>query len=154
MSREWGNECGGMARTKLVLLVTVCSLALLILPVAGFLGFNWLYVKWEESHDIKFDLVLWNSGSREKIYSDTALHIDAPRIRMCRDFIANQPWRGKTKKELETWLGRPDNFPFFQGWDFNYWVGLQRGPMKMDSSWLCFRFDEAGKATDAMLKQD
>jgi hypothetical protein len=27
-------------------------------PCAGFLGFNWLYVKWEESHDVKFDQML------------------------------------------------------------------------------------------------
>ena len=144
----------GMARTKLALLLAACSLALLSLPVAGFLGFNWLYVKWEESHDVKFDQMLWDSGSRERIFSDTALRIDASRIRMCRDFIANQPWRGKTKKELETWRGKPGNFPFCHGWDFNCWVGLQRGPMKLDSCWLCFRFDEAGRATDAVLKQD
>ena len=109
---------------------------------------------WEESHDIEFNLELWNSGSRDKIYSATALSIDAPRIKMCRDFIANQPWKGKTKKELQAWLGKPDNFPFYRGWDFNYWVGLQRGPMKMDSAWLCFQFDNSGKAIGARLMQD
>src|SRR3972149_4284826 len=124
-------------------LIYICYICLL---VGGFSAFNHFYVKWEESHDIEFDLKLWESGSRDKIYSSTTLNIDAPRIKMCRDFIANQHWKGKTKDELKAWLGKPDNFPFHNGWDFNYWVGLQRGLMKMDSAWLCFRFDNSGKA--------
>jgi hypothetical protein len=131
--------------------ICICYLGLLL---GGMAVFNHFYVKWEEFHDIEFDLGLWQSGSRDKIYSPTALKIDAPRIKMCRDFIANQPWQGKTKDELKKWLGKPDNFPFRNGWDFNYWVGLQRGPMKMDSAWLCFRFDNSGKAVEAKLMQD
>ena len=131
--------------------IPVLSICIL---VGGFAALNSMYIKWEESHDIKFDIELWNSGSREKIYSEYALKIDAPRIKMCRDFIANQAWKGKTKEELELWLGKPDNFPFYKGWDFNYWVGLQRGPMKMDSAWLCFLFDDSGTAIEAKLKQD
>ena len=136
------------------LLIIALPLISICLPFGAFIAFNHFYVKWEESHDIEFDLGLWNSGSRDKIYSVTALRIDAPRIKMCRDFITNQAWKGKTKKELEAWLGKPDNFPFGNGWDFNYWVGLQRGPMKMDSAWLCFLFDNRGKAIKAELMQD
>jgi hypothetical protein len=136
------------------LLIIVSPLIYICLLVGAFIAFNHFYVKWEESHDIEFDLKLWESGSKDKIYSSTALKIDAPRIKMCRDFIAKQPWKGKTKEEIEAWLGKPDNFPFYNGWDFNYWVGLQRGPMKIDSAWLCFRFDNSGKAVEAQLKQD
>ena len=135
------------------LLIIVLPFACILIPVGAFKAINHFYIKWEESHDIKFDLKLWEAGSRDKIYSPTALEIDAPRIKMYRDFIANQPWKGKTKEELQAWLGKPDNFPFV-GRDFNYWVGLQRGPMKMDSAWLCFRFDDSGKASDAELRQD
>ena len=144
-----------MAKSRSALWIVMISLFVsLILPTVGLLVFNHFYIRWEESRDIKFDLGLWNSGSRAMIYSDTALKIDAPRVKMCRDFIAGQPWRGKTRQELEAWLGKPDSFPFRNGWDFNYWVGLQRGPMKMDSAWLCFRFDDSGRATKAELKQD
>jgi hypothetical protein len=140
--------------TVIVWTVAICLPLLLILSVVGFLGFNHLHIRWEESHDIEFDLGLWRSGSRARIYSDTAVQIDAPRIRMCRDFLAHQPWKGKTRDELETWLGKADNFPFGGGWDFNYWVGLQRGVMKLDSAWLCFQFDGHGKAVRAELKRD
>jgi|GEM_PF-3476993 len=121
---------------------------------AGFYVVNHFYIKWEESHDIAFDIDLWNAGSRDKIYSAYATSIDAPRIKMCADFIANQPWKSKTRSELEEWLGKPDNFAFGRGWEFNYWVGLQRGPMKMDSAWLAFRFDADGRAVEAKMLQD
>ena len=120
----------------------------------GLYVFSHFYIKWEESKDISFDLELWHSGSRDKIYKSTYLSIDAPRIKMYRDFIAHQPWKGKTKNDIQEWLGKPDNFPFREGWDFNYWLGLQRGPMKLDSAWLCFRFDNEGKAVEAKMMQD
>jgi hypothetical protein len=158
MCSEQNNEHGKMVRSRSVLwIIVICLSISLILPAAGllgFVGFNRLYIQREESHDIKFDLELWNSGSKARIYSATATRIDAPRIKMSRDFIVNQPWRGKTKQELEAWLGKPDDFPFSQGWGFNYWVGLQRGWMKLDSWWLCFWFDDTGHAVEAVLKQD
>jgi hypothetical protein len=120
----------------------------------GLWAVNHYYVEWEKSQDIPFDIKLWEAGSKAKIYSETALKIDAPRVRMCADFMANQPWKGKTKAELEAWLGKPDNFLFHGGWDFNYWVGLQRGPMKMDSAWLAFRFDGEGRCVEAKMMQD
>ena len=143
-------------RLKPIIWVLIIGIPILtpVLTVAGFVAFNHFYIKWEESHDIAFDLELWNSGSRDKIYKSTYLRIDAPRIKMYRDFIANQPWNGKTMNELEVWLGKPDNYPFHKGWDFNYWVGLQRGPMKMDSYWLCFQFDTGGKEIEAKVLQD
>lgn len=142
------------SRPIMWLMIIVLPLASISIAVGAFMAFNHFYIKWEESHDIGFDLKLWDSGSRDKIYSATAEQIDAPRIKMCRDFIASQPWKGKTKEQLQAWLGKPDNFPFGDGWNFNYWVGLQRGPMKMDSVWLCFRFDTNGKAIEAGLLQD
>ena len=135
-------------------LIICVPIVTLVLPLAGLMTFSHFYIKWEESHDIAFDLELWNSGSRDNIYNSTDLRIDAPRIKMYRDFIAEQPWKGKTKNDLLEWLGKPDNFPFQKGWDFNYWVGLQRGPMKMDSAWLCFQFDTGGKAIEAKVLQD
>jgi hypothetical protein len=136
------------------ILIICIPILTFILPLAGFLTFSHFYIKWEESQDIKFDLELWHSGSKDKLYNETDFKIDAPRIKMCRDFIAEQPWKWKTKNELQIWLGKSDNFPFLNGWDFNYWVGLQRGPMKMDSAWLCFLFDNEGKAIEAKMMQD
>ncbi len=136
------------------ILIVCLPILTLALPIVGFAVFNHYYIKWEESKDIEFDLELWHSGSKEKLYNETDFNIDAPRIKMCQDFIENQPWRGKTKAELQAWLGKPDNFPYLNNSTFNYWVGLQRGPMKMDSAWLCFWFDVNGKANEAKMMQD
>ncbi len=115
---------------------------------------NFLYTKWEERHDIAFDKELWNQGRKEKIYSATALSIDAPRIKMYRSLIDQGLLISKTKQEITELLGEPENFPFRSPWDFNYWLGLQRGMMKMDSAWLGIRFDAGGRAVETKLLQD
>ncbi len=134
-----------------------CLLFFLILLLMGVLLFaaiaiySHYYIKWEESHDIAFDMLRWHDGSRTIVNQ----HPEARhRISMYRDFINHQPWQGKTREQLEQWLGPPDNFPFYEGWDFNYWLGPQRGPVKVDSAWLCFKFDADGKAIDAQMLQD
>jgi hypothetical protein len=73
---------------------------------------------------------------------------------MCRDIIAKKFLLGKTKAEIVDLLGQPDNYPFREPWGFNYWVGLQRGPMKMDSAWLAIRFDDTHHAVEVKMKQD
>lgn len=121
------------------------------LMFAAIVLYGHYYTQWEESHDIAFDLERWHNGSRAMVNQ----HQEARyRISMYRDFIARQPWRGKTIVQLEAWLGKPDHFPFPDGWDFNYWLGPQRGPLKVDSAWLCFKFDADGKAIDARMLQD
>jgi hypothetical protein len=151
------NKTHSETEVKPVSLVLIIGLPILVyclancLALAGFFAFNYYYIKWEESHDIEFDLDLWHAGSRDKIYSYDKFHIDAPRLKMSRDFIANQPWRGKTKNELRAWLGEPD---YWSGNYVRYWVGLQRGPIKMDYAWLGFQFDDDGKAIKAELWQD
>ena len=143
-------------RLKPVIWVLIICVPILTigLPIVGLSVFSHFYIKWEESKDISFDLELWHSGSKNNLYNEEDFSIDAPRIKMYRDFIANQPWKGKTRNDIQEWLGKPYNFPFRKGWDFNYWLGLQRGPMKMDSAWLCFRFDNEGKAVEAKMMQD
>jgi hypothetical protein len=141
----------GKKKNILIVLLAIVLVPIVgvLAPVGAFLVWNHFYIKWEESHDIAFDLSLWQVGTRDKVNDSNAV-----RIRMCHDFIARQSWRGKTKQELTEWLGKSDNFPFYDEWNFNYWVGPQRGPIKVDSAWLCFRFDKNGKATEAKLKQD
>src|ERR1035441_7804754 len=125
------------SNSKTVWIGILAAVGMPVLLVAAFLTFNFLYVKWEESHDIVFDKELWSQGSKERIYSATALSIDAPRIKMYRDLLKQQLLIGKTREEIIALLGQPENYSFRSPWNFNYWLGLQRGPMKMDSAWLC-----------------
>jgi len=139
---------------KTLLIVGSLMIACLVALVSLIASIDWAYTKWEESFDIEFDLQLWNQGSRERLYSEFATKIDAPRIKMCRDIINKKLLLGKTKAEITDFLGKPDNFPFWEPWGFNYWVGLQRGPMKMDSAWLAIRFDDTHHAVEVKMKQD
>jgi hypothetical protein len=133
------------------------GIALICLAASPFVllwALNFGYIKWEESHDIKFDRDLWMKGDRKKIYSATAGSIDAPRIKMYRDLIQKGVLIGKTKPEILELLGESDDFPFRDPWGFNYWLGLQRGPMKMDSAWLAMRFDGDGRVAEVKMMQD
>jgi hypothetical protein len=141
-------------RIKPVLIVAGAMAASLVALFSLISCIEWAYIKWEETFDIEFDLNLGNQGSRERLYSEFATQIDAPRIKMCRDIIAKKFLLGKTKAEIVDLLGQPDNYPFREPWGFNYWVGLQRGPMKMDSAWLAIRFDDTHHAVEVKMKQD
>lgn len=141
-------------RLKPVLIIAGAMIAGPVTMISLISCIDWAYTKWEESFDIDFDLKLWGQGSRERLYSEFATKIDAPRIKMCRDIITKKLIVGKTKAEIVDLLGRPDNYPFKEPWGFNYWVGLQRGPMKMDSAWLAIRFDDTNHAVEVKMKQD
>lgn len=141
-------------RLKTVLIVASLIIACPVAMISLISCINWAYTKWEESFDMDFDLQLWNQGSRARLYSEFATKIDAPRIKMCRDIINKKLLLGKTKAEIIDLLGNPDNYPFREPWGFNYWVGLQREPMKMDSAWLAIRFDDADHAVEVKMRQD
>jgi len=134
--------------------VLFTCIGLPLLGIIALVTFNLIYIKWEESHDIPFSAEQWHQGSRQKLYSTLALQIDAPRIKMYRDLISKKIILGKTQQEIVGMLGEPDNFPFRAPWHFNYWLGLQRGPMKMDSAWLAVRFDDQGSAVEIRMLQD
>jgi len=101
-------------RVKPIIWVLIISIPILIigLPILGVSVFSHFYIKWEESKDISFDLELWRSGSRDKLYNEEDFRIDAPRIKMYRDFIVNQPWKGKPRAIFRSGLASPTTFPF------------------------------------------
>jgi hypothetical protein len=51
-------------------------------------------------------------------------------------------------------LGEPESYPFPEPWAMNYWLGQQRGVMKMDSWWLALRFDEDDRVAQVKVLQD
>ncbi len=122
--------------------------------VSIILGLNYIYVKAEENEDVRFDAILWDTGARGKVEKFGQPSMDAPRIKMCRDLIKIGAMIGKTREEIQVLLGEPDNFPFKDPWQFNYWLGPQRGMMKMDSAWLGIRFGKDGRAIEARMLQD
>lgn len=139
---------------RIAAIVLVSPLVFLAGFIALVSGFNYIYTKAEERADIPFDYIHWDAGSRAKVEPPGQPSADAPRIKMCRDLIKRRILIGKTREEIMFLLGAPDNFPFKEPWQFNYWLGPQRGLMKMDSAWLGIRFGDDGRATEARMLQD
>lgn len=51
-------------------------------------------------------------------------------------------------------LGPPSDVGYFRTYDLVYWLGLERGFMRIDSEWLVVRLDATGTATEARIVND
>lgn len=79
----------------------------------------------------KFNSVVWkqNLDSKKPVKS-----------RMVNDLLAKHSLVGKTKSEIEELLGIPPDTSYFEGCDYVYWLGPERGLYSIDSDWLCIKF--------------
>ncbi|MFO0773935.1 MAG: hypothetical protein U0172_04625 [Nitrospiraceae bacterium] len=98
-------------------------------------------------HRIAFDTNVWKAkGQATAIWPD--------RLRMVDDLIANVPLQGRTKENVLALLGPGDLTDYFQDWDQVYWLGPERGWLRIDSEWLVLRYDSAGHVSDYRLVRD
>jgi len=49
---------------------------------------------------------------------------------------------GKSKQDVREMLGPPTATSYFSDWDEVYWLGPQRGFLRLDSEWLVIRYDD------------
>lgn len=124
-----------------------------VLFIGGLLAVDWGYTKYEEVDDVSFEAERWRQGSREQVRASTG-ESSAPRIKMYRDLVADETLIGMKREEIVAMLGQPENYPFDPPWDWNYWLGPQRGIMKLDSYWLAVRFNQRDEAVDVEVLQD
>ena len=124
----------------------VVGLATLTLIVGG-----WLLVRslspmsrCEERH---FTKARWN---------DSALAFGPGAIRGCLvdDLLRREHLRGKTRAEIVALLGEPPKTDYFRDYDLVYWLGPERSLMSIDSEWLVFRLDAAGRVVEHRLVTD
>jgi hypothetical protein len=90
---------------------------------------------WEEFGD-------FNRGSRY------------PPLEMADRLVAEGTLRGKTRDEIFRMLGEPPKTDYFRDWDLVYWLGPERGFMRIDSEWLVIRFDTQGQVTECRIVRD
>ena len=57
-------------------------------------------------------------------------------------------------QEVLSLLGPPTDTSHFSDWDAVYWLGPERGFMRLDSEWLVLRFDARGRISDYKLVGD
>jgi hypothetical protein len=124
----------------------VVLLALYVLMMFGFLVVA--PTADDYSHRTAFESRAWRDRSL-----DQDLHWPT-RLRMVDDLTATRRLDGLTRAELLTLLGPSDQSGKWRDWDLVYWLGPERGFMRIDSEWLVVQFDSSGRVAAYRIVRD
>jgi hypothetical protein len=73
---------------------------------------------------------------------------------MADRLIAYDTLLGKTRAEVVELLGEPPPTGYFSNWDLVYWLGPERGFIRIDSEWLVLRLGADGRVADNRIVRD
>jgi hypothetical protein len=76
------------------------------------------------------------------------------RLRMVDSLLASRRLHGMSRADVEQLLGPADQTNKWQHWDAVYWLGPQRGGVRIDSEWLVLRFGEDGRTSMVRVVSD
>ena len=79
---------------------------------------------------------------------------DDVRIRMIDDLLRRYNFQGMTREQVVEILGEPDQTSYFKDWDMVYWLGPERGFVRIDSEWLVFQLDGRGRVAEHRIIPD
>lgn len=125
--------------------------ALLLLAVFGWPFYGDVVVYYWHRKD--FDAELWRS--QKNISSEDTTW--PPRLCMVDDLIKSGILDGLTKDRVIELLGSPlgKGFPLgARDCDIHYYLGLERGFLRIDSEWLFINFDEDDKVERYWIYRD
>jgi hypothetical protein len=91
----------------------------------------------DSAHLIRFDPQAWREAGDDDPLWPT-------RLRMIDDLIASRRLDGAERSDVERLLGAADKTDKWTDWDLVYWLGPERGYVRIDSEWLVIRFDGTG----------
>ena len=100
-------------------------------------------------HRQSFDAALW---SRPDTPARDALW--PPRLCMVDDLLKKYQFQGMSRGEVVALLGEPDGTESFRDWDLVYWLGPERGFLRIDSEWLVLRLDDQEKVAEYRITRD
>ena len=100
------------------------------------------------AHRAKFESVNWSSESRNQA------SLWPTRLRMVDDLVASKRLDGLQRGEVTALLGPADQTEYFKDWDLVYWLGPERGWIRIDSEWLVLRFDRSGHVAEYRIARD
>ncbi len=92
-----------------------------------------------------FDAEKWREAEQASGY---------PRLSMVDDLIESGQLNDRSRTDVLTLLGPPTNTNYFSDWDAVYWLGRERGFIRLDSEWLVVRFDEDERVSEYRLVRD
>ena len=76
------------------------------------------------------------------------------RLAMVNDLVASGVLTGKTKAQVLELLGPETVTAKHKGWDLVYWLGPERGFIRIDSEWLVVRFKGDGLTDEIRIVRD
>ena len=99
---------------------------------------------------IEFNAQVWREGDGLNFASK-----EFPRLRMADGLIKSGILLGKTMPELEALLGVQSKSTYFRPeYNLVYWLGPERGLIRIDGEWLVIKLNEEGISTVARIVRD
>lgn len=86
------------------------------------------------SSRLSFDSQIW----KENLSNGSTL-----KQQMVDDLMTHHKLVGMTQKQVDQLLGRPPKTNYFNEFDYVYWLGPERGPIRIDSEWLGVKFKDS-----------
>ncbi len=110
-------------------------------------------------HQMPFDSTVWKKTfdqpiSSQNVESDERDNRMYPvRLRMVDDLIKRYRLEGMSRQDIENLIGKPPPTDYFRGYDYVYFLGPERGLIRIDSEWLCIKFQN-NVVTEARICRD
>jgi hypothetical protein len=101
----------------------------------------------EYRHRREFDPIAWRRNEAADVMWPA-------RLAMVDDLLARYPLRGLSRDSVERLLGPRNDTPYWPEWDLVYWLGPERGFLRIDSEWLVVDFGPDGRVSDYRLLRD
>lgn len=152
----------------------VISISAILVPFAIFLLFGWILWKHKYSRVMgkgkKAFVIITILGVVLPLYCFVLLGINEfrynftvenwaksteERVYMVDDLLNDYELKGKTKEEVSELLGKPTQNAYFKEKNNSvYWLGIERGFIRIDSEWLVVSFNSNGKVTKYEIRTD
>ena len=95
----------------------------------------------------EFDAELWRDSAQ-------AYGANPIRIRMVDDLLLRHDFLDWRREQVVSLLGEPPETGYFSQYDLVYWMGPERGLIRLDSEWLVFRLNEHGRVGEYRVVRD
>ena len=98
-------------------------------------------------HRATFDAIGWRQNARvDPMYP--------ARLTMVDDLLRRRLLEGATRDSVTRLLGPRDSTSYFPEWELVYWLGPERGLIRIDSEWLVVAFGVDGRVRAARIVRD
>ena len=114
----------------------VLALAVAALGIGGAWEFGYLPVQ-------PFSSSKWKEPANEGV-----------RLSMVDALVRTHRLNGMHRDEVIDLLGPPPDTDYFRDWDAVYWLGPERGLMRIDSEWLVLKFGPDDRVTEWAIVRD